>query len=113
MGAGGVAHDENGVGVATKLARVIMGPMNRLCDVAGHFLYGDLRQKAICGGNKDASLFCKRLWFVLYASFASGAPATAVDPENDWMIFPFGRGIDVEQLTFVSRLRVRNIPLDL
>src|SRR5204862_2728784 len=63
--AGGMAHDENAIGVAAILRDVIVHPMNGFRHIAKDIDHLDVRQQPVARGYEDEALFNESLRFQL------------------------------------------------
>src|ERR1044071_1648450 len=106
-----MAHEENGTGITTKLPGISIRPANGLGHVPRHLLQGGLGDQAIVYGHEHTTSRneCLRLGAHLFLA-ALRPPATVYPNDHRTVRSTSGRGIDVEGLAFVDRLRIWNIP---
>ncbi len=113
MRPGGMPHYEDRVGIAAVLAGVVVGPAGRL----GHImpaicLIVASGQQTVVGGDEDEALVHERLRLLLDAFLVARLPAAAMNPHDDRMVFPLGRGKDIERLALVFGVGVGQTAMD-
>jgi hypothetical protein len=112
LGAGGMAHDENAVGIAAVFGDVVVDPAEGLGDVLKDGGHLDIWQEAVAGGNKDESFVHEDLWLGLNTGAVAGLPSAAVNPEDDGEIFGGFRSVNVEFLAWVPGGGVGDVAVD-
>ena len=113
LGAGGVAADEDTVGVSAELPDIFVDPAGGFCDVAGEGFHVDVGEEAIVCCDEDEAFGGEPIGFGEDVGFVSGLPSAAVDPEDDGFIgVGFCGVVDIEDVAWVPGFGVGDVALD-
>jgi hypothetical protein len=91
---------------------VVVNPVDGLCDVADDGFHVDVRQDSVVRGDEDIPFVHEGLRLGVHARFVTHLPAAAMDPEDHRQVLCVLRRVDIEHLTFVRGLGVRNVAID-
>src|SRR5262249_3549334 len=67
----------------------------------------------VAGGDEDEALVHERLRLDLDALLVAGLPTAAMNPRDNRVVHPLGRGVNIESLPLILRLGVGEVTGDL
>lgn len=102
LSAGGVATDDDTLGIAAVLADVLMHPGEGVGDIGNDVFHDDIWQQAVIDGDEDEALVGEKLGLEVDAGFVARLPTAAVNPKQHGQVRGVGGGVDVEHVAFVT-----------